>query len=48
MKYEIKMEIERLNILLMGKREEYKMFGKTQEDIDADNEIINKINLLQK
>ena len=41
------LEIERLQILLKGRREEYKIFGRTSEDAEKDAEIIRKIKSLK-
>lgn len=40
---DIKWEISRLEKLLDEKRVEYEIFGKTNEDMEADNEIRAKI-----
>ena len=40
------LEIERLKVLLEGRREEYKIFGRTSEDVDQDAKIVQQINLL--
>lgn len=41
------LEINRLKQLLEGRNEEYKIFGVTNEDLQEDSKIINKINKLE-
>ena len=41
-----KLEIERLQKLLKERQEEYKVFGRTPEDITQDNKIVEEIELL--
>ncbi len=40
-------EIQRLKSLLKGKKEEYEIFGKTAQDREEDNKIIDKIKELE-
>lgn len=46
-KQDIKWKIERLEHLLSSKLAEYQIFGKTGEDIEADNKIKQQIQTLK-
>ena len=41
-------KIDRLVSLLKGRREEYKIFGQTGDDMDRDAEIVAEIETLQE
>lgn len=43
-----KIEIERLETLLEGRKSEYRIFGKTSQDAEYDLKIIYKIEQLKK